>query len=350
MTEASATSPPPTSPDTSKSTSSPASEDGPSHSAMPDGETDLFGQPLAPVRPSAKRGSAESAQSAKAACLSGALAELASQCAPTAATPGTPTSAICGPKSGGSWPDADLQSALESRLRALLESTGSPLYDHRWKSLATLSGRPICRLRASARRISDNACFGWPTPKESDRNGTRELDSSRGMGLNDVAETAGWPTPMAGTPAQKGYNEAGNTDSGRKTVALASGWSTPTARDHQRGVNPPRAHDTGVPLSQQVAGWATPQATEARQGHQNRHRGKKGRQQSLTTEAVEALGPTSCTSDASTGKPAPFRLNPAFSLWLMGFPKRWMALAPSRASVRSGARAMRLFRTPPPHS
>jgi hypothetical protein len=32
---------------------------------------------------------------------------------------------------------------------------------------------------------------------------------------------------MAGTPAQKGYNEAGNNDSSRKTVALA-GWASPT--------------------------------------------------------------------------------------------------------------------------
>ena len=42
-----------------------------------------------------------------------------------------------------------------------------------------------------------------------------------------------WPTPMAGTPPQKGYNAAGNTDSSRKTVWLArgastSGWSAET--------------------------------------------------------------------------------------------------------------------------
>jgi hypothetical protein len=44
---------------------------------------------------------------------------------------------------------------------------------------------------------------------------------------------AGWPTPMAGTPAQKGYNEAGNNDSSRKTVALA-GWRTPDASEKIR--------------------------------------------------------------------------------------------------------------------
>ncbi len=40
-----------------------------------------------------------------------------------------------------------------------------------------------------------------------------------GADLPSVAMAA-WPTPMAGTPTQRGYNEAGNTDSSRKTVAL----------------------------------------------------------------------------------------------------------------------------------
>ena len=33
---------------------------------------------------------------------------------------------------------------------------------------------------------------------------------------------------MAGTPAQNGNNAAGNNDSSRKTVALATGWPSPT--------------------------------------------------------------------------------------------------------------------------
>ena len=41
--------------------------------------------------------------------------------------------------------------------------------------------------------------------------------------LEDQVLLAAWPTPMAGTPAQKGYNEAGNNDSSRKTVALVTG-------------------------------------------------------------------------------------------------------------------------------
>lgn len=38
---------------------------------------------------------------------------------------------------------------------------------------------------------------------------------------------------MAGTPAQKGYNAAGNNDSSRKTVELP-GWSSPTVAERER--------------------------------------------------------------------------------------------------------------------
>lgn len=68
---------------------------------------------------------------------------------------------------------------------------------------------------------------GWTSPRASDT-GRQVWNHSPGGGNAQLdRQTAhvlsGWPTPMAGTPAQKGYNEAGNTDSSRKTVALASG-------------------------------------------------------------------------------------------------------------------------------
>ncbi|WP_244614115.1 MULTISPECIES: hypothetical protein [unclassified Brucella] len=44
------------------------------------------------------------------------------------------------------------------------------------------------------------------------------MNSERSNDLNDFAMLAGWPTPMAGTPAQNGNNMAGNNDSSRKTV------------------------------------------------------------------------------------------------------------------------------------
>ncbi len=40
--------------------------------------------------------------------------------------------------------------------------------------------------------------------------------------LGSQAKLCGWPTPMAGTPAQNGNNAAGNNDSSRKTVELCT--------------------------------------------------------------------------------------------------------------------------------
>ena len=58
---------------------------------------------------------------------------------------------------------------------------------------------------------------GWQTP-----HGPREHDSevSESTYLGREVQLGAWPTPMAQTPAQDGYNEAGNTDSGRKTVEM----------------------------------------------------------------------------------------------------------------------------------
>ena len=164
-----------------------------------------------------------------------------------------PTNATFGPLFSASSPSAALQWCLESRLRQNLDVNGSLEYELTWKQWDMPAGVPICRLRALARRISDNGCSGWPTPMVP--NGDRSLASakrighsyynSRGkkaqFGLEHAARLTGWPTPMAGTPKQKGYNEAGNTDSGRKTCALVTGTTTDSssARTEDRGVLAP---------------------------------------------------------------------------------------------------------------
>src|SRR6185436_14339037 len=134
-----------------------------------------------------------------------------------------PTNDTCGPLFLTSSPSVDLQRSLENRLRAKMDVNGSPEYALTWKEWDMPAGLPICALRGSQRRSSDSGFTGWPAP-------------------------------MAGSPATENYNEAGNTDSSRKTVDLV--------------------------------GWANPLASEARQGFQDRSRGKKGRQESLTTQVA----------------------------------------------------------------
>ena len=89
-------------------------------------------------------------------------------------------------------------------------------------------------------------------------------------------KTSGLATPMAGTPTQKGYNAAGNTDSSRKTVELA-GWVIESDREgRSEGQSPSPASRYGSTPGQQVtlAGWTTPQSHDA-QGQSNPERLKR---------------------------------------------------------------------------
>jgi hypothetical protein len=124
---------------------------------------------------------------------------------------------------------------LESKLQAKTASVGSTLYKLTWKQRDTPSQLKISALRASALRTSDNA-----------------------------SGSSGWPTPMAGTPAQNGNNEAGNNDSSRKTVALAA-WPTPVVNDTtgSKYAYSQGNHDRKVlklPGAADQAGWQTPRA------------------------------------------------------------------------------------------
>ena len=98
---------------------------------------------------------------------------------------------------------------------------------------------------------------------------------------------------MAGTPAQKGYNAAGNTDSSRRTVWLA-GWPTPTTRDHKDG-----AQCDNVPTNA-LLGRVVWLAEPAR----------------LTASGELLTG-------SGAGTRSGGRLDPAHSRWLTGFPPEW---------------------------
>ncbi len=178
-------------------------------------------------------------------------------------------SATSGQRSIGSSSSAALQSSLESRLRAATQALGSTLYKLTWKPWSTPSGPSRSRLRASVLRTSATGSTGWPTPTAAlankgvrtfegglmeamrnhgpdlaaeacltgwatptanqpggtpERHMQRKLDMGRSLatvtdlGMQASYFLAGWPTPMAGTPAQNGNNAAGNNDSSRKTV------------------------------------------------------------------------------------------------------------------------------------
>lgn len=260
--------------DMDSATSSPASEGGATPCGLQNGlMTDLFGQALAP----------------------------ASRSAPRANSVAATMSVTYGLRSSTSSKSAALQASLASRLLALLDSRGSTMFALTWKAQATPLRRPICALRALAHPTS-------------------------------ASGSTGWPTPMAGTPAQKGYNAAGNTDSSRRTVELAS-WPTCQSRDgaNSRSGMPERTGGRRRNLDDYVtlAAWATPATRDykSNEGSQQFHaaRAAQARGKPLSEQTHSLLGLASHGSSAATAKPG--QLNPAFSRWLMGYPKAWCEAA-----------------------
>jgi hypothetical protein len=223
-------------------------------------------------------------------------------------------SATYGLRSSVSSASAALQQCLASRLQERLVSRGSIMFTLTWKEQVTPLRRRICRLAASALRIDDSGCGGlqqaeWLTPTNQSGGPTNSAEDvirhqERGyqITLHGQVMLAAWPTPMAGTPKQNGYNEAGNTDSSRRTVELA-GWATPQVFD----------------------------ATNCPSGNLEAKKAKGG----CANLREQVRGATSNGSPAQTAKPG--LLNPAFSRWLMGYPAEWDDCAPTetRSSRKS---------------
>ena len=199
--------------------------------------------------------------------------------------------------------------SLQSALEANLNGPGSMIYQTVWKPHTTPLGRQIYRRRASARRTSDSEPSLVPS---------------------------GWLTPMAGTPAQNGNNEAGNNDSSRKTVAL-SGWPTPNAANGDRTAykdfdklmaRKAAGRQTNLQEIVMVAGWPTPTSRDHKDGKECPNvplNALLGRVAWLTAnpQAARITADGTMLTGCSAGMESGGQLNPAFSGWLQGFPEAW---------------------------
>ena len=222
----------------------------------------------------------------------------------------TPTSGTCGPLFTASSPSAVLQLSLESRLRARMDVNGSPEFALTWKTWDMPAGEPICALRASERRTAGNGCIGWPTPQankntKNSKDPHRMKENGAQTCLADAAHLAGWPTPMAHDTQEQGQARE-MTATGRIRTHTGSDVSA------------------NLPM---VAVWATPRAEDAESAGMRHSRGVAD---TLSAQA----GQDASRSNAETARPAGFRLNPRFSLWLMGYPAAWASC---------GERAMQSF-------
>jgi hypothetical protein len=221
-----------------------------------------------------------------------------------------------------------------------------------WKAQDMPSGPPICALRASARRISGSGCTGWATPRTTNIENASNLEQRKKKGgccnlAEQGHELTGWDTPRASD--HKGFVTKGRGGSNLMSQSQLAGWPTPTIccdeplekwkvrqnlKKHQ-GIN---LH-MSLNIASQLAGWPTSSARDAKGGYE----GGRIRNGTISTDTLDvtaqlaAHGATATGIPAATARQEGFRLNPRFSLWLMGYPTPWASC---------GERAMQSCRRP----
>ena len=206
-----------------------------------------------------------------------------------------------------------------------------------WNQKATKSGRLYYQLVPSMRAIGETESSSsptetqlWSTPAASTGGGIPLDATERGWKWEGtywrrpdgtkyqtqlIDQARMWPTPtVKGNYNKKGLS-AKSGDGLATAVNKSRMWPTPMARDYKdTGQN---TNYEALAKKGKLAGavmWPTPMAHEARLGYQDRSRGKKGTQESLTTKVINNLGGRQEVSG---------QLNPEWVEWLMGFPIGW---------------------------
>ena len=199
------------------------------------------------------------------------------------------------------------------------------------------SGREAARVSPSAALDSAGA---WTTSGTSGPSGAGSLrsaglSSALASRLADVVECSGstlyamtWRDTA--TPAGR-YHPRLAVTALRTDESGSTGWPTPVGKDGDSGRRRDKAPGShpGETLTDAASLWPTPTARDWKDGKAQACQNVPLK--ALLGRVVHLSGAEPAGSDAATASSA--SLNPAFSLWLMGFPVAWLCC---------GVRAMRL--------
>lgn len=159
-------------------------------------------------------------------------------------------------------------------------------------------------------------CLSWATPATSDWKGTHGGGQMKSLRTDII----NW-----GTPRASDWKSSDCEDETKWSLTeQVRYWPTPAAQNYRDGkASQVTMQRNSRPLQEVVINWPTPEASEARQGFQDRGKGKKGKQESLTTVSRRAgNGLPAPENPSMTGKRRG-RLNPAWVEQLMGLPPGW---------------------------
>lgn len=172
----------------------------------------------------------------------------------------------------------------------------------------------------------------WPTPQSRDfrspdlpESGNYQRKEEKGWTIDLNSKVLNWPTPttMDQLPPKTNkaiLKEVEETRPGRSSFSNLrdaavygemKNWPTPDCSDRRSD----KSKQQG--LSNAARNWPTPVSHETRLGYQDRDNGKKGSQESLTTTVLNTDFPQVKEHISTHGK-SPARLNPAWSIQLMG--------------------------------
>jgi hypothetical protein len=186
--------------------------------------------------------------------------------------------------------------------------------------------------------LQDFALTSWGTPNSGAWGGTPEQALKRKEGLacgqvvsvldHQVKMLASWPTPRAIEPGTMNQSASGGPPQSLKHTAMLASWPTPCQQDGPKG-GPSQGTDR-LPAAAATASWATPTTRDYKDGAST-----------LENTPINALlGRQVHLSGSHAPMEKRGQLNPAFPLWLMGYPPEWESCAPqatrsSRKSQRS---------------